>query len=221
MVAKNGVPEGLALSPFPTPVSLASPRPTGGPPLTDAGLPGPAGDAAGELAALAALLPPPETVRALRAAFATFDLLFRMVPAAWFARRSDALLDRLPHVGREDAPLLALIAAVMLVGANVSASDEETHAHASPAHLRQLTDALTRHCTTYGPHNVDYAHAHVVANAAELTGPESSPVRAWVAIGTSRAALLLARVHVDAQGETLWEREVRRRVWHLHMIAHW
>ncbi|BEI86259.1 hypothetical protein CcaverHIS002_0605460 [Cutaneotrichosporon cavernicola] len=64
---------------------------------------------------------------------------------------------------------------------------------------------------------MDYAHAAIVACGAELTGPASSSARAWVAVGSARAAVLLARIHVD-QEERLWDRERRRRIWyHLYI----
>jgi hypothetical protein len=164
----------------------------------------PEGEAA-ELAALVALFPPPETMRALRASFERFDALFRYVPASVVRRAA-----LLPHgAEREDGPLLALLAAMCLVGALTE--------QGPAAGLRRLTDGLLRHCTTYGPHDIDYAHAAVVASAAELMGPSSSPARAWVAVGTARAACMLARAHED-RNESLWDRERRRRIWyHLYV----
>lgn len=190
MHAKNGVP-------------LKLPSPSASP------IDPPEGGEAAELAALVALFPPLAGVRALRKSFDSFDRLFRHVPAA-VARRADALAAQVPSVGREDAPLLALLAAMCLVGALC----EEREARS----LRRLTDGLLRHCTTYGPHSTDYAHAATIACTAELTGAASSPARAWVAVGTARAALLLARTHLD-HDESLWERERRRRVWYQGYIA--
>ncbi|GMK57352.1 hypothetical protein CspeluHIS016_0401860 [Cutaneotrichosporon spelunceum] len=153
----------------------------------------------GELTGLLALFPPPEEVATLVDAFRDVDRLFGYVPLS-LPLPSPATDS--PHL---EAPRLALLAAMCLVGALSTQHEERT--------LRRLTDGLMRHCTTYGPHNVDYAHAAVVACAAELAGAASSPARAWVAAGSARAALLLARVHVDHE-ESLWGRERRRRIWY-------
>ncbi|BEJ17269.1 hypothetical protein CspHIS471_0606700 [Cutaneotrichosporon sp. HIS471] len=163
----------------------------------------------GELAALIALFPPPDEVHTLIEAFQAFDRLFRYVPPSLFSSLP-ITPSLLLNADGGDAPRLALLAAICLVGALSAQHEART--------LRRLTDGLLLHVTTYGPHNMDYAHAAVVACAAELTGPASSPARAWVAVGSARAALLLARIHVD-QEEKLWDRERRRRMWYHLYIA--
>ncbi|WOO77690.1 uncharacterized protein LOC62_01G001253 [Vanrija pseudolonga] len=78
--------------------------------------------------------------------------------------------------------------------------------------LIPLMDQLLRYCERHGLYTADFVHAHLLAIDTQMLGG-GSPFGAWLAAGKAHHAALLVGVHLDRTGETLFEQEMRRRLW--------
>ncbi|TXT07341.1 hypothetical protein VHUM_03061 [Vanrija humicola] len=164
---------------------------------------------AGGLASLAGRFPPPDEARRLLRDFLNFDLMFRTVHAASFTRRCEAALAATSWEDA-DAPFLAMFAGALLVAA---ASTTRAAAEQREARLRALMDALLAYCEDRGELGIDYVHARLIAVLTHTTGESSSPAKMWLALGKAGSAALLAGLHRDRAGESMFDKEMRRRVW--------
>lgn len=152
---------------------------------------------------LAAQFPPAEVCERWLRSFFAYDTLQRHIPKEYFVARVDEVLARVPVVEDRDAPLLAMLAAALQVGR--ASSDEGTD-------LTPLMDQLLRYCERHGLYTADFVHAHLLAIDTQMLGG-GSPFGAWLAAGKAHHAALMVGVHLDRAGETLFEQEMRRRLW--------
>lgn len=138
--------------------------------------------------------------------------MFRFVHQPSFQRRASAALTALeqdsPQLG--DVPFLAMMTAAFLCSSTVSTEPAIAELERP---LRALTECLLWLCEDHGIYTVDYVHALLLMCAAHLGGSTSSPAKMFLALGRAYHAAILVGVHLDRPGESVFEREIRRRVW--------
>lgn len=162
------------------------------------------------LAELLPLLPSGALATKLRREFELFDVMFRFVHQPSFQRRSSAALQAVPSATLADVPFLAMICAAFLCTSTVST---EPAIAALERPLRALTECLLWLCEDAAYYTIDYVHALLLMCAAHLGGGTSSPAKMFLALGRAYHAAILVGVHLDQEGEGVFEREIRRRVW--------
>lgn len=133
--------------------------------------------------------------------------MFRRVHKATFSRRVDDLLTRLPAVRKDEAPFLAMFAAALQIGQTATKGVCEC-----PDFLPVMQNLLT-FCEHNAIFNLDYAHAHLLAIDTQMNGPRASLVGAFLQCGRAYHAAMVVGLHNDQACETMYEREMRRRVW--------
>ncbi|BEI93506.1 uncharacterized protein CcaverHIS019_0511340 [Cutaneotrichosporon cavernicola] len=168
-----------------------------------------------DLGNILAVFPSQDECRALLAKFLNFDLMFRVVHVPSFTRRAEAQIARLPHADTGDAPFLSLLTACFCTAVTVSTSPDRV---AGERHMIALHEGLISFCENQGAYTIDYVQALVVNACARLGGGAASPATLFLELGRAYQAALLVGMYQDQPGETLFQREMRRRLWYQILI---
>lgn len=168
-----------------------------------------------DLCNILAVFPAQDECRALLAKFLNFDLMFRLVHAPSFTRRAEAAIARLPHAETSEAPFLALLTACFCTAITVSTSSDRV---AGERHMIALHEGLISFCENQGAYTIDYVQALLVNACARLGGGAASPATLFLELGRAYQAALLVGMYQDQPGETLFQREMRRRLWYQILI---
>lgn len=142
--------------------------------------------------------------------FRIFDVMFRFVHQPSFQRRAATALDSLSHATLPDVPFLAMISAAFLCTSTVSTQPDIA---ALERPQRALAECLLWLCEDAGLYTIDYVHALLLMCAAHLGGMTSSPAKMFLALGKAYHAAILTGIHLDTEGEGVFDREIRRRLW--------
>ncbi|GMK59768.1 hypothetical protein CspeluHIS016_0803740 [Cutaneotrichosporon spelunceum] len=168
-----------------------------------------------DLANILAVFPSQDECRALLTKFLNFDLMFRVVHVPSFTRRAEAAIARLPHADTADAPFLSLLTSCFCTAITVSTSPDRV---AGERHMIALHEGLISFCENQGAYTIDYVQALVVNACARLGGGAASPATLFLELGRAYQAALLVGLYQDQPGESLFQREMRRRLWYQILI---
>ncbi|KAL1411460.1 hypothetical protein Q8F55_002416 [Vanrija albida] len=150
--------------------------------------------------------PAADECRRLVDTFLQFDVMFRIVIAQHFSDQAEGVIRRLPHVQPAEAPFLAMMAAAIVIGTQAVPEDD------SPDY-RLLLSRLITFCEDNELFTLDYVNATLLVTSTNMFGKTASPSSCFLATMKAYGAALLVRIHQDQPGETLFQRERRRRIW--------
>lgn len=155
---------------------------------------------------LVTFFPAADECRRLVETFLQFDLMFRTVISQHFRDQAESVISRLPKVHPSEAPFLAMLTAALVIGTEAAPNDD------SPDYRLLLTQWMT-FCEDNALFTLDYVNAAGLVMSTMMFGKTASPSSCWLATMKAYGAALLVRIQHDQPGETLFQRERRRRIW--------